>query len=470
MNKLNLLYYLQSTTDFQMSRDQQRALKVFHRFMESTFDKKLLVVSGYAGSGKTSLTGHMNSAIKKCGYGSRLLAPTGRAAKVLAKYCDQKAQTIHKEIYFGGNEFMENYALTVAKNDGKDTVFFVDEASMINSGNRAEEDVLRDLLSYVYGGANCSVVLIGDTGQLPPVGQDFSPALNTDELKLSFPEIEIFSAHLSEIYRIGETSSILRNATYIRNKDHFAPPFIPVLDEKTISLKGNEVQEYLEDSIQEVGWDDVMVLTLSNKQAIGWNMGIRSRILFKEERVEAGESLLVVKNNYYWMENESALGFLANGEIIKVEKVIQEVSLYGFDFMKAFVSFPSSPEEAPKEVILLLDTLLMETHSLGREKMKELFFEIEKDYMHIKGKKNRQSQVLKDPYFNAVHVKYAYAVTVHKAQGGQWSHVYIDGSFVPEQMKDSSYLRWLYTAVTRSMKKLFLVNFPDHFIKTGSTD
>ena len=451
-----------------MSVGQQRALQVFEQFACSSEQRKLFVLSGYAGSGKSSVTALLNSGIKKCGYQTRLLAPTGRAAKVLAQYCNQKAQTIHKEIYFGGNQLEDKKKLTVVKNSNMDTLFFVDEASMISSGQGVDEDLLVDLFGYVYNGLNCSLILIGDSGQLPPVGQDTSPALNLNELKFNFPDIEIFSFQLKDSFRTEKSSSILKNATFIRSKERFNPPFISCLDQNSVSLKGHEVQESLEYSIQKKGIDNVVILTLSNKQANQWNQGIRSRVFFREERIESGESLLVIKNNYYWINRETTLGFLANGEIIRVEKIIREEFLYGFDFMTVNISFPLYANEPSKEVILLLDTLLIESSSIGRERMKALFYEVEKDYLHIANKQKRYGEVLNNPYFNAIHVKYGNALTVHKAQGGQWSDVYIDGSFIPEKMKDTSYLRWLYTAVTRSKEQLFLVNFPDIFFEKQS--
>ena len=463
MKKFDSIHFEELITTFEMSADQQRAFQLFDDFVNSSEQRKVFVLSGYAGSGKSSVTAIFNSVMKKCGYQTRLMAPTGRAAKVLAQYCNQKAQTIHKEIYFGGNQLEDKSKLTVVKNNHKDTLFFVDEASMIASGQGVEEDLLIDLFAYVYNGMNCSLVLIGDSGQLPPVGQENSPALHLEVLKFNFPEIEIFSFHLKESFRTQKSSSILKNATFIRSKDAFIPPFICSLDQNTLSIKGHEVQESLEHSIQTKGIDNVVVLTLSNKQANDWNLGIRSRIFFREERMESGESLLVIKNNYYWINRETTLGFLANGEIIRVEKIIKEEPLYGFEFKTVNISFPLYADEPFREVVLLLDTLLIESSSLGRERMKALFYEVEKDYAHINNKQKRYSEVLNNPYFNAIHVKYGNALTVHKAQGGQWSDVYIDGSFIPEKMKETSYLRWLYTAVTRSKEQLYLVNFPAVF-------
>ncbi|MDA9986605.1 ATP-binding domain-containing protein, partial [Crocinitomicaceae bacterium] len=306
---------------------------------------------------------------------------------------------------------------------------------------------------------------IGDTGQLPPVGQDSSPALDPSFLEGAFNNLDVTFAKLQQIFRTAESSSIISNATYIRNKSVFQPPFIIELDQNTQAIKGFEVQEKLEESIHAKGVDNVVVLTLSNKQANRWNSGIRQRVHFREEIIESNESLLVIRNNYFWISPTSPMGFLANGENIRIEQLVKEEAMYGFDFAKVLISFPNYPEEPFKEVMLMKDTLLIETATLGRDRMKALFFEIEKDYWHISSKSKRYQEILMNPYFNALHVKYANALTVHKAQGGQWQDVYVDGSYIPEQMKDTSYLRWLYTAATRAKDTLYLVNFPKEFFQ-----
>ncbi|MDG2152563.1 MAG: ATP-binding domain-containing protein, partial [Crocinitomicaceae bacterium] len=295
-----------------------------------------------------------------------------------------------------------------------------------------------------------------------------SPALQGKTLKRIFPLMEIQECHLKETHRTDQFSSILKNATHIRNLKSVNHPLIHFIDESTLVIKGYEVHEKIENSYAHVGVENTIVLTLSNKQANQWNSGIRKTLFFREEIIEKGETLLVIKNNYFWINPASPMGFLANGELICVERIIKYERMYNRDFAKIEVYFPSYPDLENKEIIVLLETLTIETASLGREKMKELFFEIEEDYSHISNKQVRYREILNNPYFNAVHVKYGYASTVHKAQGGQWSHVFIDGSFIPDAMNDKSYLRWLYTAVTRSKEKLFLVNFSDLFFSTKS--
>ncbi len=468
MKSFDLSHYIDQISDVALSNDQQKAVRLFDVFLKPSNQKKIFILTGFAGTGKSSLTSLLNRGAKKYGLNTRLLSPTGRAAKVLALYCGQKANTIHKEIYFGGSQLEEKTKLVPVKNTHKKTIFFVDEASMISSYSDHKEDVFTDLLNFVFSAEGSKIVFIGDSGQLPPVGQEISPALQIDYLQTTFPLMEISGCHLSEIFRTVEFSSILKNATYIRNLKAFQLPLIHSIDENTLSLKGFEVQENLERSFHLVGSKDTIVLTLSNKQANQWNEGIRKSIFFSDELIEAGDTLLVIKNNYYWVSPTSTMGFLANGETVCVERVIKEEHLYGRDFLRIEVSFPTYPNIKSQDIIVLLETLHIETATLGREKMKELFFEIEKDYMHLSNKQMRYREILNNPYFNAVHIKYGYASTVHKAQGGQWSHVYIDGSYIPESMKNTSYLRWLYTAVTRAKEKLFLVNFSDRLMSNES--
>ncbi|MEJ6589151.1 MAG: AAA family ATPase [Crocinitomicaceae bacterium] len=465
MKQNKILENVISLSEIDLSQDQITALNLFENFLEKdpSDGLSIFILSGYAGTGKSTLTSLLNKSLKGFKINTRLAAPTGRAAKVLSVYAGQKAQTVHKEIYFGGSALEKQVKLKAVKNKHRNTIFFIDEASMIPSGVHGDNDILHDLISYVKEGYKCKLVFIGDAGQLPPVGQDSSPALDVDFLESTFANLTVFAAQLKQIFRTRESSSIISNATYIRNKVVFEPPFIIDLDTNTQSLKGYEVHERIEESIHSKGNDNVVVLTLSNKQANRWNNGIRKSIHFREEILESNESLMVIRNNYFWISATSALGFLANGENIRIEKLIKEETLYGFDFAKVLISFPNYPDEDYKEVLVMKDTLLIDGATLSRDKMKELFFEIEKDYWHISSKSKRYQEILMNPYFNALHVKYANALTVHKSQGGQWSDVFIDGSYIPEQMKDSSYLRWLYTAATRAKENLYLVNFPEEF-------
>jgi exodeoxyribonuclease-5 len=435
-------------------------------FSENRFD--LFLLSGYAGTGKSSLIAAIVKTLKANRIKTRLLAPTGRAAKVLANFANEPTFTIHKQIYFSGNEVV-GQKVTLAKNLYKNTFFFVDEASMIGGTDTNEGiNLLEDLLNYVYSGENCKLIVLGDRGQLPPVGQEDSPSLSVDYLKHHYSKLNVIQSTLSEVVRIDNQSSVLANASYLRTLQDYQTPLIVKTDSKqTIRITGLELKEQLESSYSEVGMDETILLTLSNKRANRWNHEIRNRILYREEMLERGDILMVVKNNYHWLDPKSNIGFIANGELVKVKRVLKSEQLYGFNFTHLEISFIDYPEESDLKIIALTDSIDAESPNLSRDKMKELFFGVEKDYQHERNKQKRYQLILKNPYFNAVQVKYAYAVTVHKAQGGQWSHVYIDYGFIPDEMKTANYLKWLYTSLTRSTEKVYLLGFPDELIKNS---
>ena len=452
---------------FHPTDNQYSTIQMFSKFMFSENKFELFLLSGYAGTGKSSLVAAIVKTLKTNKIKTRLLAPTGRAAKVISNFSSEPAFTIHKQIYFSGNEVV-GQKVTLAKNLYKNTFFFVDEASMIG-GTEANEGInlLEDLLNYVYSGENCKLILLGDRGQLPPVGQEDSPALSVEYLMYNYSKLNIVQSTLSEVVRIDNQSSILLNASYIRTLQDYQIPLIVKTDSKqTIRISGLELKEQLECSYAQVGMDETILLTLSNKRANRWNHEIRNRILFREELLERGDILMVVKNNYHWLDPKSNIGFIANGELVKVKRVLRSEQLYGFNFMHLEISFIDYPEESDLKIIALTDSIDTESSNLSRDKMKELFFAVEKDYLNERNKQKRYQLILKNPYFNAVQVKYAYAVTVHKAQGGQWSHVYIDYGFIPDEFKTTNYLKWLYTSITRSTEKIFLLNFPDELIKS----
>jgi exodeoxyribonuclease-5 len=454
---------------FNPTENQASTIELFSNFLFSENRFELFLLSGYAGTGKSSLVAAIVKTLKSNGIKTRLLAPTGRAAKVLANFSEEPAFTIHKQIYFSGNEVV-GQKITLAKNLYKNTFFFVDEASMIG-GSEANEGInlLEDLLNYVYAGENCKLIVLGDRGQLPPVGQEDSPALSIDYLKQNYAKLTIIQSTLSEVVRIDNQSSVLTNASYLRKLEEYQTPLILKTDSKqTIRINGLELKEQLESSYAQVGMDETILLTLSNKRANRWNHEIRNRILYREDLLERGDILMVVKNNYHWLDPKSLIGFIANGELVKVNRVIKTEQLYGFNFSHLEISFIDYPNEPDLKIIALTDAINAESPNLSRDKMKELFFAVEKDYLHERNKQKRYQYILKNPYFNAVQVKYAYAVTVHKAQGGQWSHVYIDYGFIPDEMKNSNYLKWHYTSLTRSTEKVFLLSFPDELIKDSN--
>jgi exodeoxyribonuclease-5 len=452
-------YFLHSFTE-----DQKNAMNVFMRFFNSEKQFCLYILQGFAGTGKSSLVAAIVKSLQEIKIKTRLLAPTGRAAKVLSNFAKIPAYTIHKQIYFSGNE-LSIQKPTLAKNLYENTLFFVDEASMIGiSDKNNDTNLLEDLLNFVYQGKNCKLIFMGDSGQLPPVGQIDSPALSSLFFSENHPKITVFKAELKNVVRTRENSSILTNATFIRDKSIFAAPFFRIINNKeTFRITGSDLQDYLETSYNEVGMDQTILVTLSNKRANQWNQEIRGRILLREGIMERCDILMVVKNNYFWLDPQSEIGFIANGELIKVKRIIRFEDLYGFNFVHLEILFLDYHDETEKTVIVMTEALFVEAPNLKREKLKELFFAIEQDYLHEKNKQKRFQLVLKNPYFSALQVKYAYAVTVHKAQGGQWKHVFLDYGFVPDELKNENYIPWLYTALTRASEKLFLLNFPTEF-------
>ncbi len=432
--------------------------------------KQLFLLKGYAGTGKTSVLAAFVKTLQHYKIRTRLLAPTGRAAKVFSLKSNKEALTIHKLIYRRKSKTDFGSPISLIPNLQRNTFFIVDEASMIGDytmqkdGNINARNLLQDLFEYVYSSGGCKLILMGDDGQLPPVGCDHSPALNQDYLSSHYPELNIRSFKLSEVLRQAHDSEILRNATLLRNTNWVDYPSFDIRQQTDlIRLNGMELQDELESSMSKYGTEDSIVITRSNKNANKYNQQIRGRIMWFEEKLCSGDALMVVKNNYFWLDDDSKVGFIANGEIIKVRRILRIEELYGFEFARVLVSFPDYEDLGEVEVIIHTEALLVDAPNLSRDRMKALFYEIERDYSHITTKKKRYEAILSDPYFNALQVKYAYAVTCHKSQGGQWKHVYIDQGYITEEMMGPDYYRWLYTALTRGTEKVFLVNFSDEF-------
>ena len=446
------------------TQDQQKAIDSFNLFYQSDERFPLFILKGYAGTGKSTLIASIVQHLLLDKNKFRLLAPTGKAAKVISNYSKQAAFTIHKQIYFVGGEFNAGTSLVKAKNLYKDTLFIVDEASMVGVEDATSSNsLLADLMNYVYSGVGCRLMLVGDPGQLPPVGQTDSPALDLDYLKNLYPQVQLFHSELKEIVRQATDSQITQAATELRNTLSFSLPLFSFFGTDVQRIGGADLSELLEQSYAKHGMDECVLLTMSNKRANQWNGEIRSRILGHEENVAKEDILMVVKNNYFWLQPESLIGFIANGETIRINRIGRREKLYGFEFVTAEISFVDYPDEKPMELILNLEALTVEAPSLSRDRLKTLFFEIEKDYYQEKNKKKRYQLILKNKYFNALQVKYSNAVTAHKAQGGQWESVFIDFGFLPEQMRNENYIRWLYTCITRSKKQVYLLNFPDEF-------
>ena len=454
--------------DFQPTLGQEDLIRELGIFLESVDNSEIMLVKGYAGTGKTTLLKSLVKTLNELKQKSVLLAPTGRAAKVLTAYSGHPAWTIHKKIYRqkSGKDGLGEFVLD--RNLHKNTCFIVDEASMI--GDRSPEaffgsgDLLRDLLDYVEAGSQCRLVLVGDTAQLPPVGLDLSPALNRERLE-SFG-YRVREIELCDVVRQAEDSGILHNATSIRNlitdglEDYPRFHFDSFPDISMIS--GDELLETISASYDRYGTSDTIVVTRSNKRANKFNAGIRNQILWREEQVSPGDLLMVVKNNYFWKDDDKRVDFIANGDIIRVEKVLSTEEVHGHMFANILITLPDY-QDMELEVKVLLDVIDLEAPSLNYEQQKTLYLSVAEDYPDEPSKKKVAEKISTDPYYNALQVKFAYAVTCHKAQGGQWKSVFLDQGYFTDEMLSLDYLRWLYTAFTRASEKLYLVNFAKQF-------
>ena len=447
--------------------EQENVVKMLADFLFSRKSEELFLLKGYAGTGKTSLIGALVKTLDQLEQKCILLAPTGRAAKVFSHYAGHPAYTIHKKIYRQRSFSNEMDNFSINDNLHQHTLFIVDEASMIaNDGLSGSMfgtgRLLDDLIQYVYSGQGCRLMLIGDTAQLPPVGEEESPALSADVLKGY--GLEVYEAMLTEVVRQLHDSGILWNATelrrYIAEDDFFTLPMIKVEDFPDVKVvPGNELIEAINESYDQVGLDETIVVCRSNKRANIYNKGIRNMILYREEELESGDLLMVAKNNYFWTEGCKEIDFIANGDIAVVRRVRREREMYGFRFADVTLCFPDY-NDLELEMTVLLDTLHTETPALPKELNDKLFYSVLEDYADITIKRERMKKMKADPYYNALQVKYAYAVTCHKAQGGQWKRVFLDQGYMTEDMLSPDYFRWLYTAFTRATETLYLVNWP----------
>ena len=452
--------------------EQENVVKMLADFLFSRKSEELFLLKGYAGTGKTSLIGALVKTLDQLEQKCILLAPTGRAAKVFSHYAGHPAYTIHKKIYRQKSFSNELDNFSINDNLHQHTLFIVDEASMIaNDGLSGSMfgtgRLLDDLIQYVYSGQGCRLMLIGDTAQLPPVGEEESPALCADALKGY--GLEVYEAMLTEVVRQLHDSGILWNATelrrYIAEDDFFTLPMIKVEGFPDVKVvHGNELIEAINDSYDQVGLDETIVVCRSNKRANIYNKGIRNMILYREEELESGDLLMVAKNNYFWTEECKEIDFIANGDIAVVRRVRREREMYGFRFADVTLCFPDY-NDLELEMTVLLDTLHTETPALPKEMNDKLFYSVLEDYADITVKRERMKKMKADPYYNALQVKYAYAVTCHKAQGGQWKRVFLDQGYMTEDMLSPDYFRWLYTAFTRATDTLYLVNWPKEQIE-----
>ena len=442
------------------------------QFLFDADPRSAFLMKGYAGTGKTSLVSTLIQTLPLLRVNAVLLAPTGRAAKVIAGYSGHPAFTIHKKIYMTATDSSGAVHTVRAINKHAYTLFIVDEASMIGlEPTSTHHSLLEDLIDYVYDGNHCRLMLIGDTAQLPPVGQSESPALDERFLSASY-DLHLYPCELTEVVRQQQLSGILSNATRLRDQitllnsceEASMPLFSTAPD--VVRLQGEDLMETLFREYDTYALEQVVVVCRSNKRANLFNQGIRNSVLFREEEVNAGDFLMVVKNNYYWLDEDSGIGFIANGDIVEVLSVRNEQELYGFRFCDATLRFVDYPDEQSRDCKLLLSTLYSESPSLTSDEANRLFNNVMEDYADLPTKADRMRELRRNPFYNALQVKFAYALTCHKTQGGQWSTVIVDQGFLPPDMPlDREYLRWLYTAFTRATDRVYLLNFEERFFQ-----
>ncbi len=473
MLKNHLYEHLTSGIDFQLTEGQKDLLNLFADYLVEGHDDRVFILKGYAGTGKTTMINQLVQTFSKFKLSSVLLAPTGRAAKVLASYTGRSAYTIHKKIYRQKSSSDGSGIFVLDKNLHKNALFIVDESSMI-SNDTAESAVfgtgrlLDDLLEYVYSGSGCRLMLVGDTAQLPPVGLALSPALDAAVIDAyGFGTIEI---ELTEVVRQEADSGILFNATALRN--HIASgdcsQFFNLVTDGFADVErisGGELIDKISWCYDRYGREETLVLTRSNKRANLYNKGIRETILFREAEIARGDLLMMVRNNYFWSETTEELSFIANGDLAEIVHIYGYEEQYGFRFANVSLRFPDY-NSIEIDAKILLDTLQIESAALPSERVQKLFYAVAEDYSEIGNKRERWKAIRKDPFYNALQVKFAYAITCHKAQGGQWPAVFIDLGYITPDMINIEFYRWLYTAFTRSTSMLYLVNFDKRFFET----
>ena len=450
--------------------NQKKIIEKLSEWVTEVDYERIFLLNGYAGTGKTTIIAAFVAALNELGIKTILLAPTGRAAKVLSHYAQKEAYTIHKKIY--RERTMTDYEskFSLDYNKDKTVVYIVDEASMLSTASSegatfGSGNLLEDLIKYVRSGKECRLMLVGDDAQLPPVGIDYSPALDPAEL-LPYGDVDYNT--MDEVVRQTQDSGILFNATMLRcmleNRLYEIPRF-DMSHPDFRSVEGSELLEALEECYSKYGRDETIVITRSNKRANKYNEGIRRYNLSAEEEIESGDMLMIVKNNYFYAERDehSPMSFVANGDVVRLKRIRRFEEFYGFRFIDAVVEFPDYNDYA-MEAKVMLDTLASESPSLTREESRKLFYEVEKDYEDIKSRTKRYRAIRENCHFNAMQVKFAYAVTCHKAQGGQWKAVFVDRCLFGDEEMSRDMMRWLYTAITRATERVYLVNFDEKFL------
>ena len=456
---------------FETTFSQKKVVEMLSDYLSEPKSEQIFVLNGYAGTGKTTLLAAVVEVLDAMQVPTVLLAPTGRAAKVLSRYCHREALTIHKRIYRERTtaDYESHFSLDVNKERG--AVFIVDEASMLADATSEGQifgsgSLLDDLIKYIRSGRDCRLILVGDNAQLPPVGSAFSPAL--DEGVMSGYG-DVVYASMDDVVRQQAESGILFNATMLRCMLENGIYEVPQLDmsfSDVESISGGEVMEKVQECYDRYGRDETIIITRSNRRANRYNEGVRRYNLSAEEAIESGDCLMVVKNNYYYTEREKEcpMSFAANGDVVQLRKIYRFEDFYGFHFADALLSFPDY-DDFELRCRILLDTISSESPSLTREEGRRLLQEVEQDYLDIKSRIKRLKEIRENPHFNAVQVKFAYAITCHKAQGGQWKAVFVDRALFGNEEMTADMLRWLYTAFTRATERLYLVNFDERFFE-----
>lgn len=454
---------------FTPTSGQEEALQKLSRFLFTTGEQDLFVLRGYAGTGKTNLVSALAKALPSAKWKSVLLAPTGRAAKVLGHNAEKQAQTIHKKIFAKSQDADGTLYFSLAENLHKNTLFIVDEASMIGPGQDSGgpyTNLLESLLEYIFSGENCKLLLVGDTAQLPPVGSDESPALSPAYLKQAY-SFNVHYYELKQVARQRQESGILYNATQLRetltNPVFELPKLFPQHD--VIRLMGDELEDALNTAYSQYGEENVLIVTRSNKRANLFNQNVRNRIKYMEEELCSGDRLMVVKNNYFWLNEagQKSTHFIANGDMAQITRIGKTQNLYGFNFSNCFLRFSDYEHLPDIEAFIIRDSLFSDSPGLSQQQQQQLFSAVMEDVADEPIKGRRMAYLKQNPYYNALQVKFSYAVTCHKSQGGQWPVVFVDQGYLTQEMMDVNFIRWLYTAITRATEKVYLINFNEVF-------
>lgn len=471
MNASDFYRLLKKKFPFEPTSKQNIVLDQLSQFVFDTETNSLYLLKGFAGTGKTSIIGTLVSNLWEIKKSAVLMAPTGRAAKVISNYSGKEAFTIHKKIYFPKKDKGGGVKFVIQPNKHRNTIFIVDEASMIPDAPADSKlfengSLLDDLIQYVYSGHHCKLLLIGDKAQLPPVKSDLSPALDAHQLNVHYNK-NVKMMELDEVVRQEQDSGILMNATHLREimESDFMEAFkfnLTGFEDITRLVDGHEIMDAINDAYGDEGHEETAIIVRSNKRANLYNKQIRERILNNENELTVGDFLMVVKNNYFWVKPTSEAGFIANGDIIQVLEIHSIQELYGFRFAEVNVKMVDYPKMNAFETVLLLDTIEAEAPSLTYEDSNRLYQEVQKDYDDESSNYKKFLKIKNNKHFNALQVKFSYAITCHKSQGGQWNTVFVEQPYLPNGI-DKDYLRWLYTAVTRAKNKLYLIGFKDEF-------